>query len=65
MIATICLLKLGYVVAGLYDGEAVDQNTHYHSSIDIPSAVNMDYIVSTTKLLLATILQETRNTPSP
>ena len=56
---------LGYVVAGLYDGGAVNQNTHYHSSTDIPSAVNMDYIVSTTKLLLATILQETRNTPSP
>jgi hypothetical protein len=55
---------LGYVVAGLYDGGAIDQNTHYHSSTDIPSAVNMDYVVSTTKLLLATILQETRNTPS-
>jgi Zn-dependent M28 family amino/carboxypeptidase len=50
--------ELGYVVAGLFDGG----NTHssYHSKNDIPSNLNMGYIASVTKTVLATILYESR-----
>jgi hypothetical protein len=49
---------LGYVVTGGYDGGAIDENTHYHSSTDEASFVNIDYVVSVTKMVLATVLEE-------
>jgi len=49
---------LGYVVAGLYDGS--DADSSYHSKNDIPSNLDIGYIASVTKTVLATILYETR-----
>jgi Zn-dependent M28 family amino/carboxypeptidase len=49
----------GYVVAGLYD-EGQRNNPHYHSSDDLPSDLDMGYITSVTKLIVATILKEAR-----
>jgi Zn-dependent M28 family amino/carboxypeptidase len=49
----------GYVVTGLYD-EGQDNNPHYHSSNDLPSDLDMGYITSVTKLIVATILKEAR-----
>jgi peptidase M28-like protein len=45
---------LGYVVTGLYDEGQI--STTYHSKNDVVSTLNIDYIVSVTKLALATIL---------
>jgi hypothetical protein len=49
---------LGYVTVGGYDGGATDQNTHYHSTTDEVSFVDMDYVASNTKMVLATVLKE-------
>jgi hypothetical protein len=49
---------LGYVVVGIYDGGQV--STTYHSKTDVPSTLNMEYIVAVTRIVLATILNETR-----
>jgi aminopeptidase YwaD len=49
---------LGYVVAGLYDGGQF--NRYYHTQQDEPSKLNIDYIVSVTKLVLAAILSEAK-----
>jgi hypothetical protein len=49
---------LGYVVTGSYDGGATDENTHYHSSTDEASFIDIDYIASVTKIVLATVLEE-------
>jgi hypothetical protein len=49
---------LGYVTVGSYDGGATDENTHYHSTTDEISFVDMDYVVSITKMVLATVLKE-------
>jgi Peptidase family M28 len=49
---------LGYVTVGGYDGGAIDQNLHYHSTIDEVSFVDMDYVASVTKMVLATVLKE-------
>jgi hypothetical protein len=49
---------LGYVTVGGYDGGATDQNTRYHSTTDEVSFVDMDYIASVTKMVLATVLKE-------
>lgn len=49
---------LGYVTVGGYDGGATDQNPHYHSTTDEVSFVDMDYVASVTKMVLATILKE-------
>ncbi len=46
----------GYVVIGAYDGSADATNPHYHSSSDVPSLINWDYLTSVTKMVLATIL---------
>ena len=46
----------GYVVLGAYDGSADTTNPHYHSSSDLPSLINWDYLTSVTKMVLATIL---------
>jgi Zn-dependent M28 family amino/carboxypeptidase len=50
----------GYVVTGLYD-EGQRNNPHYHSSDDLPSDLDMGYITSVTKLIVATILKEARS----
>lgn len=49
---------LGYVTVGGYDGGATDENTHYHSITDEVSFVDMDYVVSISKMVLATVLRE-------
>lgn len=48
----------GYVCIGAYDGSAKDSNPHYHSSTDIPSNLNINFLVSVTKMVLATVLYE-------
>jgi hypothetical protein len=45
---------LGYIVTGLYDQGQT--STTYHSKKDTVSTLNIDYILSVTKLTLATIL---------
>ena len=47
---------LGYVVVGIYDGGQV--STTYHSKTDVASTLDMKYIASVTKLVLAAILKE-------
>jgi Zn-dependent M28 family amino/carboxypeptidase len=49
---------LGYKVAGLYDGADVDSG--YHTVRDLKSNLSIDYIASVTKIVLATLLHETR-----
>ena len=46
----------GYIVVGAYDGSADATNPHYHSSSDVPSLIDWDYLTSVTKMVLATIL---------
>ncbi|MGB9169145.1 MAG: M20/M25/M40 family metallo-hydrolase [Nitrososphaeraceae archaeon] len=48
----------GYVCIGAYDGSAISSNPRYHSSTDILANLNMDFLTSVTKMVLATILQE-------
>jgi Zn-dependent M28 family amino/carboxypeptidase len=50
----------GYVCIGAYDGSAISSNPHYHSSTDIPDNLNMNFLTSVTKMVLATILQEAK-----
>jgi Peptidase family M28 len=50
----------GYVCVGAYDGSAVDKNTHYHSETDVPTNLNMDFLTSVTKMVLAFVLSEAR-----
>lgn len=45
----------GYVVIGAYEKEA---NPNYHKSTDLPSTLDMEYITSIAKMVLATILKE-------
>jgi len=47
----------GYVVIGAYDGSAETNNLHYHSSSDLPSFIDWNYLTSVTKLVLATVLK--------
>ena len=49
---------LGYVVIGLYDEGQT--STAYHSKNDVASKLDIDYIVSVTKLVLDTILTRFR-----
>ena len=49
---------LGYITVGCYDGGATDENTHYHSVTDDVSYVDMDYVVSVAKMVLASVLKE-------
>jgi Zn-dependent M28 family amino/carboxypeptidase len=49
---------LGYTVAGLYDG--ADVYSGYHTIRDLKSNLSIDYITSVTKIVLATLLHETR-----
>jgi hypothetical protein len=48
----------GYVCIGAYDGSAKTSNPHYHSSTDTPSNLDINFLVSVTKMVLATILYE-------
>jgi Zn-dependent M28 family amino/carboxypeptidase len=50
----------GYVCVGAYDGSAVDKNTHYHSDTDVPTNLNIDFLTSVTKMVLAFLLSEAR-----
>jgi Peptidase family M28 len=47
---------LGYTVIGVHDGGA-EQNPNYHSTSDTPDTLDLKYLTSITKLLLATILE--------
>jgi len=49
---------LGYVTIGCYDGGATVENTHYHSVTDDICFVNIDYVVSVAKMVLAAVLKE-------
>ena len=55
---------LGYVTIGCYDGGATVENTHYHSVTDDISFVNMDYVVSVAKMVLASVLKEAAILPT-
>ena len=48
----------GYVCIGAYDGSAVESNNHYHSDTDKPSNLDMDFLTSVTKMVLAFTLSE-------
>jgi Zn-dependent M28 family amino/carboxypeptidase len=54
----------GYVVIGAYDGSAELENPHYHSSTDVPANLDMEFLTSVTRMVLATILYEARQDPS-
>ena len=47
---------LGHAVIGIYDG-GVKKNPHYHKSSDMPDILNIKYLTSITKMVLATILE--------
>jgi hypothetical protein len=47
-----------YVCIGAYDGSAVRQNPHYHSSTDVPSNLNIPFLTSVTRMVLAFVLNE-------
>jgi Zn-dependent M28 family amino/carboxypeptidase len=56
----------GYVCIGAYDGSAIEgKNKHYHSDTDIPSNLNIDFLTSVTKMVLAFALNEARANASP
>jgi hypothetical protein len=46
----------GYTVIGIHDGGS-ELNPNYHSSSDTPDTLDIQYLSSTTKLVLATILK--------
>jgi hypothetical protein len=46
----------GYVCIGAYDGSAVTNNPNYHSSSDVISNLDFDFLTSVTKMVLAFIL---------
>src|SRR5919112_6306095 len=50
----------GYICIGAYDGSAIERNKHYHSDDDIPSNLNMEFLTSVTKMVLAFALSEAR-----
>lgn len=47
---------LGLTVIGIHDG-GVTKNPHYHKSSDTPNTLNIEYLTSITKMVLATILE--------
>jgi hypothetical protein len=49
---------LGYVVAGLYDGGQF--NLYCHTQQHEPSKLNIEYVVSVTRLVLAAIISEAK-----
>lgn len=55
----------GYVCIGAYDGSAIDENPHYHTQLDVPENLNMPFLTSVTKMVLAfTILESHYKTDS-
>jgi hypothetical protein len=48
----------GYVCIGAYDGSAIDENPHYHTQLDVPENLNMPFLTSVTKMVLAFALSE-------
>ncbi|HEU5462451.1 MAG TPA: M28 family metallopeptidase [Nitrososphaeraceae archaeon] len=46
----------GHTVIGIHDG-GVKKNPHYHKSSDTPDTLNIKYLTSITKMILATILE--------
>lgn len=46
----------GHTVIGIHDG-GVTKNPHYHNSSDTPDTLNIKYLTSITKMVLATILE--------
>jgi Zn-dependent M28 family amino/carboxypeptidase len=50
---------LGYTVIGLHD-DGVTKNPDHHTITDTPDTLNYEYLTSTTKLVLATILNLNR-----
>jgi hypothetical protein len=48
----------GYVCIGAYDGSAIDENPHYHTQLDVPENLNMPFLTSVTKMVLAFTLLE-------
>ncbi|WP_148685662.1 M28 family metallopeptidase [Candidatus Nitrosocosmicus hydrocola] len=46
----------GYVIVGAYDGSAENENPHYHHSSDVPENLDIEFLVSVTKMVLATIM---------
>ena len=46
----------GHTVIGIHDG-GVKKNPHYHKSSDKPDTLNIKYLTSITKMVLATILE--------
>ena len=48
----------GYVCIGAYDGSAIDENPHYHTQLDIPENLNIPFLTSVTKMVLAFVLLE-------
>jgi hypothetical protein len=48
--------SLGHTVIGIHDG-GVKKNPHYHKSTDTPDTLNIKYLTSITKMVLATILE--------
>jgi Peptidase family M28 len=46
----------GHTVIGIHDG-GVKKNPHYHKSSDTPDTLNIKYLTSITKMVLATILE--------
>jgi len=47
---------LGYTVIGLHDDGVTKNPDHHHTTADTPDTLNYQYLSSTTKLVLATIL---------
>jgi hypothetical protein len=47
---------LGHTVIGIHDG-GVTENPNYHKSSDTPNTLNIEYVTSITKMILATILE--------
>ena len=47
---------LGHTVIGIHDGGS-ENNPHYHKSSDTPDTLNIKYLTSITKMVLATILE--------
>jgi hypothetical protein len=50
----------GYVCIGGYDGSAIEENSHYHSSTDVMENLDMDFLTSVTKMMLAFAISEGR-----
>ncbi|MGH9926880.1 MAG: hypothetical protein ACRD5B_16045, partial [Nitrososphaeraceae archaeon] len=46
---------LGYTVIGFHD-DGITRNPNHHTVNDTPDTLNYEYLTSTTKLVLATIL---------